>query len=75
MLVEQLEYNLLFRWFVGLPLNERRVGCNDVYEESRSSLGGGVAQRHLSGGARAKRHRRLDEEQFSVDATLIEAWA
>ena len=39
MLMEQLDYNLLFRWFVGLNMGRSRVGCDGVHEEPRSSVG------------------------------------
>jgi hypothetical protein len=38
LLMEQLDYNLLFRWFVSLPMDEPRVGANSVHEESRPAV-------------------------------------
>ncbi len=40
MLMEQLEYNLLFRWFVGLGDGRRGVGADDLHQESGSAAGG-----------------------------------
>ena len=76
MLVEQLEYNLLFRWFVGLPLSERAWDATTFTKNRDRLLSGEIAQRFFSAVVReAKRHRLLHDEQFTVDGTLIEAWA
>ena len=45
LLIEQLEYNLLFRWFVGLAMDDAGLDADDVYEESRSPAVG----RHRGG--------------------------
>ncbi len=45
MLMEQLDYNLLFRWFVGLGDGRGGVGADDLHQESRSAAGG----RHRAG--------------------------
>ena len=75
-LMEQLDYNLLFRWFVGPRHGRRRLGADDVHEESRSVAG----RRHRGGVLRsdvihADRERLLSDEHFTVDGTLLEAWA
>jgi transposase len=76
MLMEQLEYNLLFRWFVGLSANEA-VWHATVFTKNRDRLlEGAVAEEFFSlivEQARAK--KLLSDEHFSVDGTLIEAWA
>ena len=57
MLMEQLEYNLLFRWFVGLTMNEA-VWNPTVFTKNRDRLlAGDVAQRVLPRGAAAARRR------------------
>jgi len=76
LLMEQLEYNLLFRWFVGLSLDDR-VWDVTVFTKNRDRLlGGDVAeaffQRVLD---LARGDRLLSDEHFSVDGTLIQAWA
>ena len=76
LLMEQLEYNLLFRWFVGLSLDDR-VWDVTVFTKNRDRLlGGDVAeaffQRVLD---LARGDRVLSDEHFSVDGTLIQAWA
>lgn len=76
MLMEQLEYNLLFRWFVGLSANEP-VWHATVFSKNRDRLlEGAVAEEFFSLIVRqAKRQKLLSDEHFSVDGTLIEAWA
>ena len=75
-LMEQLDYNLLFRWFVGLSM-DAPVWDATVYSKNRDRLvAGDVAARFLQAvldGARVR--RLLSDEHFSVDGTLIEAWA
>lgn len=75
-LCEQLQYNLLFRWFVGLPLdqaawehstfsqNRDRLLEHEVIPELFAEVVGAARRRHL-----------LSEEHFSVDGTLLQAWA
>lgn len=76
MLMEQLEYNLLFRWFVGLSANEP-VWHPTVFTKNRDRLlEGAVAEEFFSlivGQARSK--KLLSDEHFTVDGTLVEAWA
>jgi transposase len=76
MLMEQLEYNLLFRWFVGLSASEP-VWHATVFTKNRDRLlEGAVAEEFFSlivQQARAK--KLLSDEHFTVDGTLIEAWA
>ena len=75
-LMEQLDYNLLFRWFVGLSI-DAPVWDATVYSKNRDRLvAGDVAARFpatVVDGARVR--RLLSDEHFSVDGTLIEAWA
>ena len=75
-LMEQLDYNLLFRWFVGLSI-DAPVWDASVYSKNRDRLvAGDVAARFLATVVDSARVRRLlSEEHFSVDGTLIEAWA
>jgi transposase len=76
MLMEQLEYNLLFRWFVGLSANEP-VWHATVFTKNRDRLlEGAVAEEFFSlivGQARSR--KLLSDEHFTVDGTLVEAWA
>jgi hypothetical protein len=76
MLMEQLSYNLLFRWFVGLPENEA-VWHPTVFTKNRDRLlEGAVAEEFFSLIVKQARSRNLlSDEHFTVDGTLIEAWA
>ena len=76
MLVEQLEYNLLFRWFVGLGMNDRAWN-HAVFSKNRERLLAGevAAEFFACVVEQARTMRLLSDEHFSVDGTLIEAWA
>lgn len=76
MLMEQLEYNLLFRWFVGLNMDET-VWVPTVFTKNRDRLlEGDIAERFFAHVlAQARIADLLSDEHFSVDGTLIEAWA
>jgi transposase len=76
MLMEQLEYNLLFRWFVGLSANEP-VWHPTVFSKNRDRLlEGAVTEQFFSLIVQQARSRKLlSDEHFTVDGTLIEAWA
>ena len=76
LLMEQLEYNLLFRWFVGLSANEP-VWHATVFSKNRDRLlDGAVSDEFFSLiVAQARERKLLSDEHFSVDGTLIEAWA
>ena len=75
-LMEQLEFNLLFRWFVGLGIDDR-VWDATVFTKNRERLlAGEVASRFLAHLVSLPAVRRLlSKDHFSVDGTLIEAWA
>lgn len=75
-LVEQLEYNLLFRWFVGLELDADAWHATTFTKNRQRLLDGGVAAQLLAGVVtRAEEHGLLSREHFTVDGTLLEAWA
>ena len=76
LLMEQLEYNLLFRWFVGLNMDEA-VWVPTVFSKNRDRLLEGDIAERLFGGVlqQAREADLLSDEHFSVDGTLIEAWA
>jgi transposase len=75
-LMEQLDYNLLYRWFVGLQADDE-VWDVTVFTKNRERLmAGGISQRLLEAVLRqAGEHQLLSEEHFTVDGTLIQAWA
>lgn len=75
-LMEQINYNLMFRWFVGLQMDDR-VWVPTVFSKNRDRLlAGEIAQEFLRAVVEQARKRRLlSDEHFTVDGTLIEAWA
>jgi transposase len=75
-LMEQMNYNLLFRWFVGLEMDDA-VWDVTVFTKNRERLiAGAVSQRLLESVlVEAREHHLLSEEHFTVDGTLIQAWA
>jgi len=75
-LIEQLDYNLLFRWFVGLPM-DAPVWDPTVFTKNRERLlQGDIAQAFFTRVLDQARTRALlSAEHFTVDGTLVEAWA
>ncbi|TXN72602.1 IS5 family transposase [Methylobacterium sp. WL8] len=76
MLMEQIDYNLLFRWFVGLEI-DAAIWHPTVFTHNRDRLlEADVARASLSGLLALKPVKRLlSSDHFSVDGTMIEAWA
>jgi transposase len=75
-LMERLEFDLLFRWFVGLGVDDP-VWDHSTFSKNRDRLlEGEIAARFLAAVlAQPKVKRLLSNDHFSVDGTLIEAWA
>lgn len=75
-LMEQLDYNLMFRWFVGLGIDDP-VWVPTVFTKNRDRLlDADVAVKFMAQLLAHKEVRKLlSDEHFSVDGTLIEAWA
>jgi transposase len=75
-LMEQLDYNLLFRWFVGLGVDDA-VWDPTVFSKNRDRLlDGEIAQAFFTAVlAEARAAELLSPEHFTVDGTLIQAWA
>ncbi len=76
LLMEQLDYNLLFRWFVGLNMDDP-VWDFTVFSKNRERLlEADVARAFFEEiGKLAREKGLLSDEHFTVDGTLIEAWA
>jgi hypothetical protein len=74
--MEQFDYNLLFRWFVGLAM-DAPVWDVTVFTKNRERLlDGDVAAKFMAAVlGQARVQRLLSDDHFSVDGTLIEAWA
>jgi len=76
MLMEQLNYNLLFRWFVGLNLDDPVWNVTVFTKNRERLLGAEVANTFFAEVlAQASSGNLLSTEHFTVDGTLIEAWA
>ena len=75
-LMERLDFDLLFRWFVGLGIDDP-VWDHSTFSKNRDRLlDGDLAARFMTEVLnRPKVRRLLSDEHFSVDGTLIEAWA
>jgi transposase len=74
LLMEQLDYNLLFRWFVGLEIDEP-VWNHAVFSKNRDRLLNQEVAQQFFAKVKAKAKDLMSDEHFTVDGTLIEAWA
>jgi transposase len=74
MLMEQLNYNLLFRWFVGLEMDEE-VWNHAVFSKNRDRLLTQEMAQTFFARIKAQASKLMSDEHFTVDGTLIEAWA
>jgi transposase len=74
MLMEQLDYNLLFRWFVGMGMDEA-VWNHAVFSKNRGRLLNQELARAFFDRVLKQAQGHLSDEHFSVDGTLVEAWA
>jgi transposase len=76
LLMEQLDYNLLFRWFVGLEMDDPVWNATVFTKNRERLLAGEIAQGFFERVVGQARERGLlSDEHFTVDGTLIEAWA
>jgi len=74
--MERIQYDLLFRWFVGLGIDEEEWDPTVFTKNRDRLLGGEVSQRLLEAVLEQARSKQLlSEEHFTVDGTLLEAWA
>ena len=76
LLMEQLDYNLLFRWFVGLNMDDAIWDVTVFTKNRERLLDGDIAEAFFQAVLRQARERNLlSDEHFTVDGTLLEAWA
>jgi transposase len=76
LLMEQLDYNLLFRWFVGLNMDDSIWDVTVFTKNRERLLEGDIAEAFLQAVLQQARERSLlSDEHFTVDGTLLEAWA
>lgn len=75
-LVEQLQYNLLFQWFVGLSLDDAVWDATTFTKNRDRLLNGDIATAFFAEVlAEARAQGLLSQDHFTVDGTLLEAWA
>jgi IS5 family transposase len=75
-LMERLEYDLLFRWFVGIGVDDVAWDHSTFSKNRDRLLDGDIAMKFLNAVlARPRVRKLLSSDHFSVDGTLIEAWA
>jgi len=75
-LMERIEFDLLFRWFVGLGVDEAVWDHSSFTTNRDRLLSGEIAAKFLRAVlAQPKVKRLISSDHFSVDGTLIEAWA
>jgi len=76
LLMEQLDYNLLFRWFVGLNMDDAIWDASTFSKNRDRLLDGEIARVFFEGVLEQARQKDLlSDEHFTVDGTLVEAWA
>jgi transposase len=76
LLMEQLDYNLLFRWFVGLNMDDAIWDVTVFTKNRERLLDGDIAEAFFQAMLQQARQRSLlSDEHFTVDGTLLEAWA
>lgn len=74
LLVEQIDYNLLFRWFVGLGMDDT-VWNHAVFSKNRDRLLNSDVARRFFAEVNRSANKYMSDEHFTVDGTLIQAWA
>jgi transposase len=75
-LMERIKYDLLFRWFVGLGIDEEEWDATVFTKNRDRMLDGEVSQGLLKAVVeQAQAQHLLSEEHFTVDGTILEAWA
>src|SRR5277367_5825779 len=74
LLMEQLNYNLLFRWFVGLEIDDA-VWNHAVFSKNRDRLLNQDLAQKFFAHVKEQAAGLMSDEHFTVDGTLIEAWA
>ena len=73
-LVEQLDYNLLFRWFVGLSMDDA-VWNHAVFSKNRDRLLNSEVAQQFFAAVNQQAKRFMSDDHFTVDGTLSQAWA
>ena len=74
LLVEQIDYNLLFRWFVGLGMDDL-VWDHSAFSKNRDRLPVSAVAQSFFAQVNLRAKKFMSDEHFTVDGTLIQAWA
>src|ERR1700688_1729191 len=74
LLVEQIDYNLLFRWFVGLGMDDA-IWEHSVFSKNRDRLLTSAVSQRFFAEVNRQAKKFMSDEHFTVDGTLIQAWA
>ncbi len=73
---ERLNYDLLFKWFLDLPIDAKAFDASTFSKNRQRLLDHDIADRFFAAVvAQAKLRRYVSSDHFSVDGTLLEAWA
>src|SRR5215213_6069541 len=76
MLMEQLQYNMLFRWFVGLNMDDEVWNATTFSKNRDRLLRGEIAEEFFTAVLDVAREKELlSDEHFTVDGTMVEGWA
>ena len=73
--MEDIDYSILYRWFVGLNLDEPVWDATTFTKNRDRLLEAVVAKEFASGGERAREAGLISDEQFTVNESCLEAWA
>jgi transposase len=74
LLVEEIDYNLLFRWFVGLGMDDA-VWNHAVFSKNRDRLLNSTVAQSFFAAVNEQAKKFMSDDHFTVDGTLIQAWA
>jgi len=74
LLVEEIDYNLLFRWFVGLGMDDA-VWNHAVFSKNRDRLLNSMVAQSFFAAVNEQAKKFMSDDHFTVDGTLIQAWA
>jgi transposase len=74
LLVEEIDYNLLFRWFVGLGMDDA-VWNHAVFSKNRDRLLNSAVAQSFFAAVNEQAKKFMSDDHFTVDGTLIQAWA
>ena len=71
---ERLNYDMLFKWFLGLRIDDASFDASTFSKNRERLLGHGIADQFFAAVAQARLRRYCSSEHFSVDGTMMEVW-